>query len=81
MKDLAVEVTSPIQLLCDSQSAIAIAKNPVLHERRKHVELDIHFIRDMVTEGFIIIPHVSTHLQVADMLNKPKCYQNMIPFL
>lgn len=66
MKDLMVDVQLPIQLNCDSQAALLIARNPVLHKKMKRVELDLHFIRDMVAEGFITTPHISTHLQLAD---------------
>lgn len=47
----------------------------------KHVELDLHFIRELIEEGFIITPHVSTHLQLVDLFTKPKSYQHMDPFL
>ena len=40
--------TTPI-MLCDDQITVALAYNPVYHAKTKHVELDIHFIRDKVT--------------------------------
>lgn len=76
-----IEVSLPIQLNCDSQSAISIAKYPVLHEHMKHVELDSHFVRDLVTDEFITISYVPTQLQIADLLTKPKSSQFMPPFL
>ncbi|XP_071719288.1 uncharacterized protein [Rutidosis leptorrhynchoides] len=36
----------PVPLLCDSKSAIQIAANPVFHEKTKHLEVDVHFIRE-----------------------------------
>lgn len=81
LQNFVVNVQLPITLQCDSQAAISIAKNQVLHEQMKHVELDLHFVRDPVAEGFITIPYVHTSLQVADLFTKPKSYQYMAPFL
>ena len=43
-----------IQLYCDNKSAIAIAQNPVQHDRIKHVKIDRHFIKENIEEGIII---------------------------
>lgn len=41
--ELGVTYLKPVELNCDNQSAIYIAKNPVFHERTKHIELNCHF--------------------------------------
>jgi hypothetical protein len=56
--------------MCDSTSAINIAKNPVLHSRTKHIEVRYHFLRDNVENGNIDLIHVPTEKQVADILTK-----------
>ena len=60
----------PMRLFCDSQSAIHIAKNPVFHERTKHVENDCHTVCDAVHAKLITTEHVSTKNQPADLLTK-----------
>ena len=59
------------QLWCDNLSAIALASNPVFHARTKHIEVDYHYVREQVLAKNIVISHVSTTDQVADILTKP----------
>ncbi|XP_019256458.1 PREDICTED: uncharacterized protein LOC109234868 [Nicotiana attenuata] len=68
--ELTVVQSSPIQVFCDSQSAIHIAHNPVFHERTKHIEVDCYFVRHKLQEGLISLHRVSTHNQLADILIK-----------
>jgi hypothetical protein len=48
------------ELLVDNQSAIALSKNPVFHERSKHIDVRYHYIRECVDEGRIIIVYTAT---------------------
>jgi hypothetical protein len=57
--------------MCDSTSAISVAKNPVLHSRTKHIEVRYHFLRDNVEKGNIDLIHVPTEKQLPDILTKP----------
>ena len=43
----------PISLYADNQGAIALAKNPVNHQRTKHIDIKYHFIRLEVEQGVV----------------------------
>ena len=60
-----------VPLLCDNESAIKIAYNPVQHSRTKHIEIRHHFIRDHVARGDIELAYVCTKDQLADIFTKP----------
>ena len=57
-------------LWCDNQSSGELAKNPVFHSRYKHIELDIHYIRDKVLQKQLEVRYIPTNEQVADVLTK-----------
>jgi hypothetical protein len=60
-----------IPLLCDNESAIKIAYNPCEHSRTKHIDIQHHFLRDHAIKGDIVISHVGTNDQLADIFTKP----------
>ena len=64
------EKASAFRLLIDNKSAIALAKNPVHHDRSKHIDAKFHFIRDCVEHGEVQLDHVGSDDQMADALTK-----------
>ncbi|WP_208092525.1 Ty1/Copia family ribonuclease HI, partial [Escherichia coli] len=64
-------VFEKIPIFCDSTSAIAIANNPVLHSRTKHIDIRYHFIRDHVMNGDVELYFIPTDSQIADIFTKP----------
>ena len=64
-------VSDPMLVHCDNMSAINLTKNPVQHSRTKHVDLRHHFVRELVELKLVIIEHVSSENQLADIFTKP----------
>jgi hypothetical protein len=60
-----------VPLLSDNESAIKITYNPCEHSRTKHIDIQHHFLRDHANKGDIVISHVRTNEQLADILTKP----------
>jgi hypothetical protein len=60
-----------VPLLCDNESAIKIAYNPCEQSRTKHIDIRHHFFRDHFIKGDIVISHVVTNDQLADIFSKP----------
>ena len=70
LEELKVASPLPMKVFCDNKVVIAIAHNPVLHDRTEHVELDKHFIKEKLENGLIIMPYMPTVEQVAEILTK-----------
>ena len=69
-----------IPIFSDSQSAIHLSKNQGFHDMTKHIDIRLHFIRDVVTSGKVSIKKIHTEEDLADFLTKivssfkfPKC--------
>ena len=59
-----------VELKVDSKSAIALAKNPIFHEKSKHIRIKYHFTRDCLEDGSIKASHIATTDQLANILTK-----------
>ena len=68
--DIDVDV-GKFTICCNSQSAIFLAKNPTFHARTKHIDVQFHFVRDMVEDGKVNLEKVDTAKNIADALMKP----------
>ncbi|GJX14726.1 ribonuclease H-like domain-containing protein [Tanacetum coccineum] len=74
IRNLLRELHSPLStatlVYCDNVSVVYMSANPVQRQRMKHIEIDIHFVRDMVTAGHVRVLHVPSRFQYADIFNK-----------
>ncbi|GJU35503.1 ribonuclease H-like domain-containing protein [Tanacetum coccineum] len=63
--ELHAPLSSATLVYCDNISTVYLSCNPVQHQRTKHIEIDIHFVRDLVVTGQVRVLHVPSHYHVA----------------
>ncbi|GJW75692.1 ribonuclease H-like domain-containing protein [Tanacetum coccineum] len=68
--DLHTPLFTATLVYCDNVSAVYMSANPVQHQRTKHIEIDIHFVRDFVASGQVRVLHVPSRFQYADIFTK-----------
>jgi hypothetical protein len=59
------------RILGDNQGALRLVANPEFHSRSKHVDVQYHYVRELLEEGTICIDYVRTSEMAADCLTKP----------
>nr|GEY81217.1 ribonuclease H-like domain-containing protein [Tanacetum cinerariifolium] len=85
LRNLLRELHSPLSIAtlvyCDNVSVVYLSANPVQHQRTKHIEIDIHFVCDMVQTGHIRVLYVPSRYQYAHIFTKVKLtsYNNVSP--
>jgi hypothetical protein len=68
--DLLGRDAEVVDLRVDSKSALALAKNPIFHERSKHIRVRYHFIRSCLDEGSVRANYINTQDHLVDFLTK-----------
>nr|GEZ28547.1 ribonuclease H-like domain-containing protein [Tanacetum cinerariifolium] len=66
LRKLHTPLSTATLVYYDNVSVVYLSSNPVQHQRTKHIEIDIHFVRDLVSTGLIRVLHVPSHYQYAD---------------
>ncbi|GJT43500.1 ribonuclease H-like domain-containing protein [Tanacetum coccineum] len=74
LRNLLRELHTPLLpatlVYCENVSAIYMTANPVQHQRTKHIEIDIHFVCDIVARVQVRGLHVPSRYQYADIFTK-----------
>ncbi|MCO5568844.1 hypothetical protein L7F22_022545 [Adiantum nelumboides] len=68
--DMGAVQEQPTMLLCDNQSCMAIARNPMFHVRTKHIEVQYHFVRELILDGEVEMEYCPTMDNCADIFTK-----------
>ena len=70
LKEMHISQPYPPTLWCDDSRALALTSNPIFHARTKHIEVDVHFVREKVANRDIQLHHLSTLEQLAGIFTK-----------
>jgi hypothetical protein len=70
LQELYAPLTKNTLVYCDNVSAIYLSINPIQHQRTKHVEIDLHFVRENMSIDDVRVLHVPTTSQFADIFTK-----------
>ena len=76
LDELQIESCEPMNMFCDNQAAITIAKSLVHNDRTKHVEVDQQFIKEKIEEKIVTLSYIPSHMQATDILTKALHHQN-----
>ena len=76
LKELNLTQEEPTKISADNKSAIALAKNPVFHDRSKHIDTRFHYIRECIARKDVQIEYVKSYDQIADIFTKPLKYED-----
>ncbi|GKE64971.1 ribonuclease H-like domain-containing protein, partial [Tanacetum coccineum] len=70
LRELHTPLSSATLVYCDNVSAIYLSCNLVQHQRTKHIEIDIHFVRNLVAAGQVRVLHVLSRYEYAYIFTK-----------
>ena len=68
--ELGVSLEKPTMIFGDNSAAISLAKNPVNHQRTKHIDIKHHFLREHIAKQNIKLAYIPTKHNFADILTK-----------
>lgn len=59
------------KIYCGNKSSIKFSKNPIMHERCKHIDVKYHFLRDFIKDGIVELVHCNSESQIEYIFTKP----------
>jgi hypothetical protein len=65
---------------CDNQSCLKLTENTIFHDKYKHIEMEYHYIKDMVQKGAIKLQYIPTDEQTTNILTKPLSFGKFVHF-
>ena len=71
LEELSYYKQNKFPIYTDNNGALLLAKNPIFHERTKHIAVKYHYIRDLIIKGIIDLNYIPSKDQKADGLTKP----------
>ena len=75
LAELKGDEEGAVKIHIDSQSTIQLSKNPVFHDRSKHIDTRYHFIRECIEEGRVCVASIGTTEQLADIMTKALAWE------
>jgi hypothetical protein len=66
-----------MNISCDSQSTIFLAKNPTYHSKTKNIDVQYHFVRDMEKSNKVLLEKVDTLENIVESLTKSVSVVNL----
>ncbi|KAH9670910.1 hypothetical protein KPL70_017154 [Citrus sinensis] len=80
LKELGLPQEEPTEICVDNKSAIALSKNPVFHDRSKHINTRYHFIRECIARKKVQIKYVKSQDQAVDIFTKPLKQKDFVKY-
>ncbi|MCO5583195.1 hypothetical protein L7F22_037103 [Adiantum nelumboides] len=80
MADLGVGQDTANTIYTNSESALAVVRNPSCHARTKHIEVHYHYVRERLSAKEISLAYVPTQDNFADLFTKPLSREKLEAF-
>ena len=80
LSDMTGNYVQSFKLINDNQGSISLCKNPVNHQRSKHIDIRYHFIREHVQSKVVNLDYVQSDCNVADIFTKPVSQEKLKKF-
>ena len=71
LSDIKATPQMPVVIKEDNQGTITVARNPISHNRTKHIDIKLHYVREALENGVIDLMYCPTEQMAADILTKP----------